>query len=198
MSWYDPSTWSGSDFDPTKWHPVVKGVNDLLKPAKVDTSGIDEEKRIAARAEAEYADWQRRWGGLTDPNGRTAGRANELGGIYAGEVDRGMYDAGTKAASTFRGRGMGDSGYAAAAQQNVIQAAAADRVQAREKAWQNALTEGQGLLSGELPAMGAKYGAAFKPYSDQAMLAMLQAQLDQKQKSDVLGGASSLAALAFL
>lgn len=191
----DPTNWSAGDFKPFK--PIWKYDNPF-KSKPVDTSGIDEEKRIAAEAKSEYEKWQEKWGGLTDPNGRTAARSAELGGIYAGEVDKGMYDAGGRAASTFRGRGMGDSGYAQAAQQSVIQAAAADRVRARERAWQNALSEGQGLLSGELPAMSAKYGAAFKPYTDAATMAMLQAQLDQKNRSDLLGGVSSLATLAFL
>jgi hypothetical protein len=200
-----------SDFDPTSKNakygritgaalggPLGYFAPDLLGRTSIDQSGLEAERRLAEQARGEYEGWQRRWNDLSSPTGRTAQRRDELYGIYGGEVDKGMYDAGTRSASTFRGRGMGDSGYASAGQSSVIQAAASDRVKARERSWQDALSEGQSLLAGELPAMSAKYGAMFKPYGDAATMAMIQAQMDERRRSDMLGGLTSLGSLAFM
>lgn len=84
----------------------------------------------------------------------TQRRAQDLGDLRVREIDRGMFDASKGIASGYSRRGIGGSGYAAAAQSQAVQTAHAERARARAAAFDQAVAEGQRGLMGQATISG--------------------------------------------
>ncbi|HEY6015719.1 MAG TPA: hypothetical protein VIU16_02945 [Gaiellaceae bacterium] len=193
----------------TRSHSPVHG-------ERFDQMYADMDRRIAeqeAKLEAE------RWGGeigrwregfshtrdLNDASGNrttTGRRFDELSGLYTGETDRGMYDAGTQAAASMARRGLSDSGYSAGLQSDVLGQAALARASAREQAMKEAIGEGMNLSLGDLSALGMQSATeqapviAARDWAEQQYLAMIQAaQAERSSRRKALASLAQLAAL---
>lgn len=228
MSDFDPSRAGGlanwMTFGGAKAVGLDHRLNDMQ--ARAGLGGTTEAQRKAKAAEEEqkkkqadaatesakwaeeYGKWREGWshvGDIYDENGaltRTGRRADELGDIYTGEIDRGMYDASTRTAALMARRGLNDSGYAAGGQTDVISQAAAGRALARERAMSESINENMQILNGDLLALGGQAGVAMEPYraardwsQQQQLLQQQQAWQDEQEQMQFL---SSLAMLGFL
>jgi len=125
-------------------------------------------------------DYANKWSHVadfTDANGNptaTGQRFNELSGLYTGEVDKGAAQAGEATAGAYSRRGMGDSGYATGAQQNVMMQAAQARAQAREAAREAAVGEQEGILGAETQTALSPYASLFNAAAQRYMQGQAQ------------------------
>jgi hypothetical protein len=120
---------------------------------------------------SDYDKWREEFSRVRDLSDPTTGertttgkRYDELAGLYTGDVDRGMYEAGSNVADAYARRGLSDSGYATGAQQDVISQAAAERARARQAAMKEAIGEGMQASALDLSAIGGKTSAQTQAY----------------------------------
>lgn len=147
-----------SDLDPTNpnnWTYDAAGVIPVVGPILQSTGKKNAAENAKERREAEAEERRRfydelgsQYEGVGDLQ-ETKDRADTLYGMASKEIYQGELGAGRQLARAYDQRGIGNSGYASAAQNQNATRAYAERAKARQNTWDQAVGEGRSGLLGQ-------------------------------------------------
>jgi hypothetical protein len=178
----------------------LSNVDKLAGGDLMDRMRADAERKLAELEAGVRRDYYDFLGGSFEDvpqSAETQERAQALGDLRVREIDRGMYGATRASAANYSRRGIGGSGYAAAAQSQAVQAAHAERARARASALDQATAEGQRGIMGRAalsgkgdPFLAQMLSAAEQRYSTALQnSAASRAAWDNFLRDQVIGGA---------